>query len=312
MAQPSPKLTGQEVGRLVLQDLAAIHINVRRARKGDEPLKIMTPAEKADLVNSLTEPAEVAAYNDFRYFHEFLARANLYFNVHQQNADSRFWQIRSNLEILRLAEAENRNMLLEMPQITTRADFDRGRSLFHPAGERAFGRGVAILEIEGFPEGTYPLTRDGRYQYPIPAHRCGSLAENFVEHGPSFISLLASYRAALKEALVIKAALEVFGKFLKVSELGDMVKEVDLRPAEELNELMAEIPPLVVRRGLTACERPEAEVRAHLTSFLIPVEIKGLRPTAKLKIKAGRAMDFSVAQGNSEKIYEILRREAKS
>ena len=89
MVARQQKLLGEEVGRLVLRDLAIVHQNTRELRNETT----MTPAEKANLVNSLTDPAEVAAYNDFRYFHEFLSRAAISFNVQQQSAEARFWQI---------------------------------------------------------------------------------------------------------------------------------------------------------------------------------------------------------------------------
>ena len=306
------KLSGEEVGRQVLQDLAAVHINVRRARLGQELLPAMDPADKAALVNSLTEPADIAAYNDFRYFHEFLSRAALYFNVHQQNADASYWEIIARLELLRLAEAENYGMLLEMPQIMTRSQYERARNLFSPAGALDFGRGVALVETEGFPEGVYPLNRQGKFLYPVPDGRRIRLAEHFLRDGQEFAATVASYRAALKEALVIKAAFEIFAKFLDVAELADMLREPDLEQVRVVNEIMADTPGMIVRRGLDPDERPEAELRAELAELLRPISLKNLRPSARLKAQAARALDFSVARGNSEKIYEILRREAES
>lgn len=312
MALRHSKLTGEEVGRLVIRDLAAIHINTGPRKTGEEPMPVMTAAEKAEMVNSLTEPAEVAAYNGYRYFHEFLARAALYFNIHQQNSESRFWQISARLQALRMAEMENRHLLLEMPKIVTKAEFNHGRSLFNPAGDQKYGRGTAILEVSLYPTGTFSLTRDGRFQPPVPDCRISHMAENFLKMESDFVSLMTSYRASLKEALVIVAAMDVFAKFLNVPELEAMVPDLDLRQMDLLNKEMALIPHLIIRRGLMADERPEEELKAALTELFRPVDSRHLRPSARLKAKAVRAMDFSVAQGNSEKIYEILRQEPES
>ena len=311
MAPRQQKLTGEEVGRLVLQDLAAIHLNAFNAARGEAARRpVMTPAEKAERVNSLIEPAEVAAYNGYRYFHEFLSRAALYFNVHQQNADSRFWQIYGRLDALWLSEEENRTMLLEMPKIMTRAQYDQARSLFNPSGGARFGRGVAIVETDGFPDGTYRITKSGQFQYAIPGSRQINLAENFLkEEGEYFTVQLTGYRAALKEALVIKAAFEVFGKFLEVPELSSMVLDIDLKQVDRLNHMLTYIPKSVVRRGFLPGETPEDELRSKLADLLRPIETKNLRPSARLRAKALRQMDFSVAQGQAEKIYDILRQE---
>ena len=306
MAFRHNKLTGKEVGRLVLRDLAVVHQNTREGR--DEPT--LSAAEKAELVNALTEPAEVAAYNDYRYFHEFLSRAALTFNLHQQTAEAYYWQLCCGLEGLRLAERENAHLLTDLPRIMTRSQYDQARSLFNPSGGEGFGRGVAVIEADGFPEATYKVGKDGRFQYPAPVWRQANLAEKFLEGGPYALLLLISYQDALKETLVVKVAVDLIARFLEVPELGNLVGEVDLAPAENLNRVMADLPGLIRRRGFFSDERPEAELRAELAEVLRPIDVKKLKPTAQAKSKARRALDFSVARGQAEKIYAILRGEA--
>ena len=306
MAFRHNKLTGGEVGRLVLRDLAVVHHNTREGR--DEPT--LSPAEKADLVNALTEPAEVAAYNDYRYFHEFLSRAALTFNLHQQTSDSCYWQLCYFMETLRLAERENLHQLNDLPRIMTRGQYDQARSLFNPSGGEGFGRGVAIVEIDGFPENTYKVGKDGRFQYPPPGWRQSKLAERFLDYGGHIRLLLISYQEALKETLVVKTAVDLAARFLGVPELEYLVGEVDLLSAEILNRNMAELPGLIGRRGFFPDERPEDELRAELGDLLRPIDVKKLKPTAQAKAKARRALDFSVARGQAERIYAILRGEA--
>jgi len=307
MVARQQKLLGEEVGRLVLRDLAIVHQNTRELRNETT----MTPAEKANLVNSLTDPAEVAAYNDFRYFHEFLSRAAISFNVQQQSAEARFWQIFCVLDNLRLAERENVHILTLLPRIMTKSQFERTRSLFGSSGEKDFGRGAAVVEVSGYPEGTYKTDRQGRFQYPSPVWRRPYLAENVLTHKTMMALTLGAYEAAIRESLVIKAAVEITGLFLEVPELSRLVGEVDLEPVANLNLIMAEIPGLICRRDLFPGERPEEELRAELAELLRPLDVKKLKPTAKARARAKRAMDFSVARGNAEKIYKILRLEER-
>ena len=305
MNERAHKLTGVEVGRLVLQDLARVHQNSREGRQE----RTMTTGEKANLVNALTDPSEVADYNDFRYYHEFLSRLAITFNVYQQSADARFWQLFCALDNLRLAERENAHILTLLPRIMTRGQYDQARSLFNPSGGEGFGRGVAVIETAGFPDDTYKVGKNGQFQYPVPTWRQPYLAERFLEPDSEFSLLLLSYRATLKEVLVVKTAVDLIARFLQVPELSDLVGEVDLAPAETLNRMMGEIPSLICRRELFAGERSEEELRAGLAGLFRPIDVKKLKPSARAKAEARRVLDFSVARGQAEKMYKILRRE---
>lgn len=305
MTDKTHKLTGVEVGRLVLRDLAIVHRNTRELRAE----KILAPAEKANLVNALTEPAEVADYNDYRYFHEFLSRLAISFNVHQQSADARFWQIFCVLDGLRLAEKENAHVLLLLPRIMSPGQYEQARSLFNPSGGEGFGRGVAVIETAGFAEDTYKIGKNGQFQYPTPAWRQEYMAEKVLENEIALTLVLGGFRETVREAMVIKTAVDIIGRFLEVPELSGLVGEVDLAPVETLNRVMAEVPELVVRRGLFAGERPEEELRAGLSELFRPIDLKRLKPSARAKAEARRVLDFSVARGQAEKLYKILRQE---
>lgn len=298
--------SGEQVGRLIIKDLALVHKNAREEISSPAPL---STEDKATLVNSLTGPADVAAYNEYRYFHEFLSRASLFFNLHLQSAEAAYWKLWGALECLRLAETENCSFLTELPRVMTPAEYEQNRNLFNPSGGQGFGRGVAVCEFSSFPKNTYKTGKNGHFQYPMPGRRQMHMAENFLRRKEEITAQLEGYCDALREALVIKTAVEIAGQFLKVPELSYLVSEVDLGPAEHLNKLMAEIPPLIRRSGLSLDEEGQEELRSRLAQTLRPINIKKLKPTAKARAMARRAMNFDVARGNSEKIYAILRQQ---
>lgn len=304
MSTPLTKMTGEEVGRLIIKDLALIY---KQAHEGGPEAALLSTEQKFELVNSLTEPAEVAAYNDYRYFHEFLSRAALLFNVHLQHSEACYWRLMRCLELIHLAEMENKYWLTLMPRIMTTAQYEQSRNLFNPTGGQDFGRGVALVEWPGFPPQTYKIDKSGHYQYPIPSWREQHLLENYYSLKDEAATQLANYRTALKEALIIRATVDIAAHFLEMPDLTYLVDDVDLSQIDQLNQLMIELPQAICRRGLRPDEKSEQELQNDLREVLRPIDIKSLKPTAKARAKARRAMNFEVGRGHSEQFYAILR-----
>lgn len=191
----------------------------------------------------------------------------------------------------------------------TRRQYAEAKKLFDLSDYGDYGRGVAIVETDDFPPDTFSLDKKGRYQPPTPEWRRQFLAESVLAHKKEELSrLLADYLAALREALVIKAAVGLMGKFVGVPEVESLVGEVNLNQTETLNEAMCRLPELIIRRGVFPGERPAGELKAELAEVLVPLPTDQLKPTAAALRKARRAVDFSTAQGQSEKLYAILRR----
>ena len=99
---PAPEeAPGRRVGRLIIEDLVAVYL--RAAGRPDAPPP-MSAARKADLVDGLVNPEDVADFNDYRYVHEYLAKASISFTLHQQFAQTAFWKICFILSSLRYAQ----------------------------------------------------------------------------------------------------------------------------------------------------------------------------------------------------------------
>lgn len=89
MPQPALKSSadGAEVGRLFIRDLVLAY----QSPEGGPPP--MGGEDKARLVDGLTDPDEIAVFNEYRYVYEYLAKAAITCSLHRQTAQTAFWKM---------------------------------------------------------------------------------------------------------------------------------------------------------------------------------------------------------------------------
>ncbi|HPC08210.1 MAG TPA: hypothetical protein PLF77_04820 [Smithella sp.] len=114
------KLTGQEVGQLMIQDLVATYKNYLEG-KGDEGF--LTQAETNTLVNGLTKSQDIKRYREFRGVHEYIVNAARAFVIHEEIMEEHLWKINYIFNEMRHAEEEN-FQAIRQPRIMTQKQYD--------------------------------------------------------------------------------------------------------------------------------------------------------------------------------------------
>lgn len=134
------KLTGDEVGRLMIQDLIAAYKN---RLEGKEGKGFLTDAEMTALVNGLSERQDIKRYNEFRFVHEYLVKSVGYFSMYKETAEICFWRIYHILMELKQAEEENSRIKWQ-PRIMTQKQYDE---LKQADFERKMQVGYSVEEL---------------------------------------------------------------------------------------------------------------------------------------------------------------------
>ena len=98
------KLTGDEVGRLMIADLVECY---KRALKGDSSgAGLFSDSEKAELVNGIEGRENIARYNQYRYLNDFLTRFPILLFSREQYFENYYFRLHSLLKTTRTAEDE--------------------------------------------------------------------------------------------------------------------------------------------------------------------------------------------------------------
>lgn len=104
------KLTGDEVGRLMIADLIAAYKNALAAYKnaltGGDVKGILTDKEKAELVNCLEGRENIIRYNKYRYLNDFLTRFPTLAGLQEQIFDNFYFRLYALLGNAKAAENE--------------------------------------------------------------------------------------------------------------------------------------------------------------------------------------------------------------
>ena len=87
------KLTGDEVGRLMIADLIECYKHALTG--GDVNTGIFTEKEKTDLVNALEGKENIARYNKYRYLNDFLTRFPTLNALQEQIFDNYYFRLYS-------------------------------------------------------------------------------------------------------------------------------------------------------------------------------------------------------------------------
>lgn len=98
------KLTGDEVGRLMIADL--IECYKQAFHGGDANSGLFTDKEKTELVNAVEGREEIARYNKFRYLNDFLTRFPALSLANEQMFENYYFRLYSLLRQVHAAENE--------------------------------------------------------------------------------------------------------------------------------------------------------------------------------------------------------------
>ncbi len=107
-------LTGEEVGKLMIKDLAFMYKQVLEGEK--EPKNILSQAEIKALVDSVKTNKDIRDYNNYKKLFDYLKNLSPIFSIHYLDAESMWWKL-YNI-ITKLHNAEKLNYVLRFkPQI---------------------------------------------------------------------------------------------------------------------------------------------------------------------------------------------------
>lgn len=115
----SGKLTGEEVGKLMIKDLVTHFLNFQK----EENKGLLSVEERKALVDSIKKPNDIRAYNDYKLLHDFLEKEALKYSIFIQEIRLRYFIMMNFLTNFRYAEQEY-NHLRELPKIVTQAEYD--------------------------------------------------------------------------------------------------------------------------------------------------------------------------------------------
>jgi len=123
----SGKLTGEEVGRLMIKDLTALYkeaSNDRDILNGDkEASGLLTPTQRTAMVDGLSNSEDIRTYNDYRALHGYLTTEGMTFTIHQLDAEAIFWRLYHLLKSVKKVESENQYLRWQ-PKIMTQKQYD--------------------------------------------------------------------------------------------------------------------------------------------------------------------------------------------
>jgi hypothetical protein len=114
------KLTGHEVGQLMIQDLVA---NYKNYLDGKGDVGFLTATEANILVNGLTNTQDIKRYREFRGIHEYIVNAAKAFVIHEGIVEEHLWKINFIFSEMRHAEIENLHARWQ-PRIMTQKQYD--------------------------------------------------------------------------------------------------------------------------------------------------------------------------------------------
>lgn len=115
------KLTGAEVGRLMIADLVAAYKNAMKGKT--DGLGFLNDEEKYHMVNALTGPTNIKQYNAYRDIHNFLANMPAIIQAYAMQAELYFWRLLTTALEANTAERQHENAS-RSPVIMTQKQYD--------------------------------------------------------------------------------------------------------------------------------------------------------------------------------------------
>jgi len=119
-------LTGEDIGRIFLADLAQAHKSVL---EGKEPIGILTPEARQDLTQrlatgNLAGPNSIGRYNNLKNIYDYLSKLPAHYASSEFEAESCFWQLYHIIEKARIAEMDSIHKRWS-PKIVTQTQYEK-------------------------------------------------------------------------------------------------------------------------------------------------------------------------------------------
>jgi len=167
------KLTGDEVGKLMIRDLLATYHNFL---KGKEDQGLLTQAEMNTIINGLTKNEDIKRYNEYRRLLEYLVNATKAYMIHEGSVEEYLWKIYYFLREMRLAEEENERSFWQ-PRIMTQKQYDELKQTeFNKKMSWGFSVNYFILHALDYYLNLY---KDGK-QTPLDKHFTAAKKQPYV------------------------------------------------------------------------------------------------------------------------------------
>lgn len=122
------KLTGEEVGQLIIKDMIEAFKQILtdpKIRDGQKQAKgLLTPEQKQVLVNKLDTKEDIRDYNNYRALYDFLTDSSLRLDLYHKEAQVALWRLIHLVSQLKNAEDEYTYTRFN-PTIMTQKQYDK-------------------------------------------------------------------------------------------------------------------------------------------------------------------------------------------
>jgi len=122
------KLTGEEVGQLIIKDMIEAFKQILtdpKIRDGQKQAKgLLTPEQKQVLVNKLDTKEDIRDYNNYRALYDFLTDSSLRMDLYHKEAQVALWRLIHLVSQLKNAEDEYTYTRFD-PTIMTQKQYDK-------------------------------------------------------------------------------------------------------------------------------------------------------------------------------------------
>jgi hypothetical protein len=124
------KLTGEEVGQLMIKDMIHMFNQVKENPEilnNDKEIKpLLTQAQKDSLVNGLDSNKDIRDYNNYRDLYNFLTDGSLRLDLYQSEIQISIWRLTHLLSLWQNAENEY-NFSRFSPTIMTQSQYKEAK-----------------------------------------------------------------------------------------------------------------------------------------------------------------------------------------
>ncbi len=177
------KLTGDEVGKLMIQDLVATYHNFL---KGKEDQGLLTLAEMNTIISGIKKSEDIKRYNEYRHLLEYIVNAAKAYMIYEGSAEEYLWRIYFLLSEMRHAEEENERSFWK-PRIMTQKQYDElKKAEFNEKMSWGFSVNRFLLHALDYYLNLY---KDGK-QTPLDKHFTAAKKQTYVfqdgENGTMF------------------------------------------------------------------------------------------------------------------------------
>ncbi len=293
------KITGEELGRMLLKDMAQVYIDPSK------PI-FKNPEEMDTLSKQLDTPKDRWDLEQYRILHTYIAHLIALWRAENNELYSAFITMYPTLKVLLDAEKENATVI--PPVIMTQEQYNKLPSERIPE----YKGGIAVLQPYTLPE---QHIQEGRYNPPEPYWRRNYMADSFIEKETADDDVFTDARGRLYVAIArtyaIEATLDLYAEYVQIPELKKILPRRDMQQIylDPLYSLMDEILNVITRHGASYPwdKDPENRIKEALRDIFKRMDIKQLQPSKRSRGVAKKIITIETAdRGLTETIFNIL------